>query len=746
MPASPNLKQLPLIVINITINNMQNLAQELKNRKEVWEKISPTWPLRNLIACNPLQGFENMKFEEALRQGNKFFQNKEFPPQLETINQISIKWCQVFFDTGQATIKMPNRNLGFYKSWKELATFDDQIHQGLEKNIKFIKELPNSSFDAITNLLEQLNVSKQNEKEFLTAILTTLSGWSSYVKYLGEWSYQKNDEIESDYLAIRLAITAIIWPNAAEDILQFLEKNNNFNQIKEKIEEIKKNENEHQTFLLEQINQNKKYLLSRTKNFDAQLVFCIDVRSEPIRKALESCGNYETFGFAGFFGIPTAISNDLNKESYASCPVLLEPKHNIIQKPICSHQAYKKQIKGYLTIFEIKKFYQSLKYNFTTPLPLAEGMGIWSGGWMFIKTFFPKSRKFLQKVFNKTLKQNFDSSPEIDSIPFSDQCIYAKGALRTIGLIDNFSKIIVLCGHGSQTENNTYATALDCGACGGRHGDANAKILAKILNQESIRNYLKKESIIIPQDTKFIAAKHNTTTDEIEIYQEESFISKNLGKLKNDLAKAKEINNSYRAKEMGFIKSENISDFFLKRSHSWSETQAEWGLAKNASFIAAPRDLTKNINLEGRSFLHSYDWKIDEDNNILNLILNAPMIVAQWINSQYLFSTIDNVAFGSGSKITQNIVGKIGVMQGNASDLMNGLPLQSVYINDNKPYHKPARLLALIYAPSAKIDKVIFNSPKLQQLVVNEWIKISCLKPESNEIYQLQKDLLWNKN
>lgn len=171
--------------------------------------------------------------------------------------------------------------------------------------------------------------------------------------------------------------------------------------------------------------------------------------------------------------------------------------------------------------------------------------------------------------------------------------------------------------------------------------------------------------------------------------------------------------------------------------------QPEWALAQNASFIVAPRSLTKNSDLEGRSFLHSYDWHLDEDGSTLNLILNAPMVVAQWINSQYLFSTIDNVTFGSGSKITQNVVGKIGVMQGNASDLMHGLALQSVYANDHESYHKPSRLMTLVYAPSNKIDKVIANSPKLQQLFINQWVWLYCLDPRSKKFYYLEKDLTW---
>jgi uncharacterized protein len=733
---------------------MKNLSEKFMpkssfNQKEieqictnVWMKISPNWPLQNLIACNPLQGFENMKFENALKQGLKFFQQKDFPKKLEIVNQITIKWCQVFFDQGQATIKMPNRHMGFYQAWKNMAEFDEQIHNSQQEKILQLKNLSQNSKATIHYFLEQLLVKEKDKEEFLIILLTTLSGWSSYVKYLGEWSYEKNAEIELDYLAVRLAITSIIWPEAGKELLDWNKKLLSENYLKEKMQEITVNEAKHSKQLLKTINLDA---TTSNKTADAQLVFCIDVRSEPFRRALEQCGNYETFGFAGFFGIPTKITNQLTGESHSSCPVLLSPKHNVAEVSMCSHQAKTKQIKSYSTLLEIKKFYQALKYNFTTPLPLAEGMGIWSGGWMMIKTFSPKSKKFLQKTVKKTLKQNFETAPEIEAIPFEDQCAYAAGALRAIGLIQNFAEIVVFCGHGSQTENNSFATSLDCGACGGRHGDSNAKILAAILNQPKVRNRLKSDAILIPTATKFIAAKHNTTTDEVEIYPQGDRKLENLVKLEKSLTKAQKINNEFRAKKMGFVGKQNqLQNFFFNRSHSWSEVQPEWALAQNASFIVAPRSITKNANLDGRSFLHSYDWNLDEDGAILNLILNAPMVVAQWINSQYLFSTIDNVAFGSGSKITQNIVGKIGVMQGNSSDLMHGLALQSVYANDYESYHKPSRLITLVYAPSNKIDNVIAKSPKLQQLFANQWVGLYCLDPRSKKFYRLRNDLTWS--
>ena len=219
-----------------------------------------------------------------------------------------------------------------------------------------------------------------------------------------------------------------------------------------------------------------------------------------------------------------------------------------------------------------------------------------------------------------------------------------------------------------------------------------------------------------------------------------------LEKLKLDLKSAQKSNSKWRAGKMGEKLSEKKSVSYVeKRSVNWAETRPEWGLARNASFIVAKRDLTKNIDLDGRSFLHSYDWQKDIDTSALNLILTAPMVVVQWINSQYLFSTINNISYGSGSKISHNIVAKIGVMQGNGSDLMHGLPLQSVFSNDNQAYHQPLRLTTFVHAPTNIIDKVIHKNQILQKLFGNGWVHLFCLDPKSSKVYLLQQNLIWQE-
>ncbi len=710
---------------------------------ESFKTIAPFWPLKNLIAVNPLQGLENMPIEEALKLSNLYFEQENLPSAMESINRETIKWLQAYIDEGQSTITMPFRNLGFYKAWSKLVLYDKKIHSRHKEKKDFIKNLPDNSYASIKKCLEILNIAEQEHIKFLTIILSTLSGWASYIKYLSQWSevdktHRYRITLE-DYLAVRLSITVLLWPQA-KNLLHWHDniKIPNRDNLLDKLNHI---EDSYSKSLLTNLSLNNGYNLSNTAK--AQLIFCIDVRSEPLRRQIEFVGNYETFGVAGFFGIAVNLTNKVTQETYPSCPVLVSPKHNIEEKLHYPDQ-YKKDKKSYELICTSKKLYQSVKYNFTTPLALVETIGLISGFWLGLRTFAPNLSFLIKSYLLNKIRKPLEFIPSLDSISFEDQYLYAYNALRIIGLTYNFSPLVVLCSHGSTSENNAYASALDCGACGGRHGSSNAKILAQILNNPQIRLRLSENGINIPQKTIFIAAKHNTATDEIEFYNApntDSFLS-----LAEDLKKAGFNNNIIRLKKL--IPYQSIFSYKQKNltfSRDWAQIRPEWGLAGNAAFIVAPRHISHSLDLDGRCFLHSYDYKQDPQGTYLNTILTAPMIVAQWINMQYLFSTINNVAYGAGSKITHNITGKIAVMQGNASDLMTGLPLQSVYINDKKSYHTPQRLITIVYAPKELIDLIVDNQPILKKIFSNGWIKLACMNPEDKKIFTLNRQLIWEE-
>ena len=181
-----------------------------------------------------------------------------------------------------------------------------------------------------------------------------------------------------------------------------------------------------------------------------------------------------------------------------------------------------------------------------------------------------------------------------------------------------------------------------------------------------------------------------------------------------------------------------------KKGNNWGETRPKWRPAKNASFIVGPRNLTKHISLESPCFLNSYEWELDMEGTALEGIMQGPMTVTQWINNHYYFSTVDNNMYGGGSKITHNITGKFGVVQGNGGDLKMGLPLQSLFESDEDMYHQPLRLSVMIQAPIARVSEIIARNKSMKTLLDNEWIYLMVMDPTSkNEIFNYRKSIKW---
>jgi uncharacterized protein YbcC (UPF0753/DUF2309 family) len=145
------------------------------------------------------------------------------------------------------------------------------------------------------------------------------------------------------------------------------------------------------------------------------------------------------------------------------------------------------------------------------------------------------------------------------------------------------------------------------------------------------------------------------------------------------------------------------------------------------SFVVAPRHRREGLDLEGRSFLHNYDWRQDEDFSVLELIMTAPMVVTSWISLQYYASTVENRLFGTGNKTLHNVVGKLGVLEGNAGDLRVGLPWQSVH--DGEDYqHEPIRLNVIIEAPREAMNDVLAQHDNVRSLCDNGWIQLLAME------------------
>ncbi len=506
----------------------------------------------------------------------------------------------------------------------------------------------------------------------------------------------------------------------------------------------------------------------------AQLVFCIDVRSESFRRNLETQGPYETFGFAGFFGIPISAQAFDSNHRADLCPVLLVPNHAVTETPRPEERAALEKYSSGTRWSQLGgHLFHDLKHH-----PIASMMAIDVLGFFFSlglvgKTLFQKVFRGMTSTFQGWLTyrvptqisiaaQSDPQNPRVgevnsEGIPdglahgfsLSERATFIENGLRAMGLTKNFARLVCLCGHGSETDNNPYYGALDCGACGGAPGDANARVFAAMANEPEVRNILKENGLPIPDDTWFLPGLHNTTTDRVEFFDLEELPDshkEDLQALNKDLEEAGAKQALERCRRIPSAPA-NVSpklafEHVDERSCDWANTRPEWGLAGNGAFLIGRRKLTKGLDLGGRVFLHSYDPIADPEGAILEKIMTAPLIVGEWINTGYYFSAVDPWTFGSGSKVLHNVVGGVGMMLGSQSDLQMGFPLQTVN-NGDIHYHEPMRLLAIIEHTPSVLSSIIQKHSILQQLFHNQWLNLVALDPHKFEFHRYNPDATW---
>ncbi|HEY9732861.1 MAG TPA: DUF2309 domain-containing protein [Drouetiella sp.] len=671
------------------------------------------------------------------------------------INRQLVKWCGAYFDRTQAQWKPETEGQGLYSFWKELARYDlSMTWHGVHDWSCSLDALPNNSSEAICRTLEDFDLKEQDVVPYLTQHIAQLPGFASYVKWR---QFEAGEEgILSDYLAIRLHYEKSLAQVASNK----LHGSANLGLLRLLLDEDIKTSADNKSKVQDnyapiwqnayELNYRNRLLASLQKgsapitdNACCQLVFCIDVRSEPIRRELEQLGPYSTYGFAGFFGMSMRLTELGSSLPLNLCPVLLKPEKSVSEH--ADFQSASRKISWQALKASAVELKKKLKCNLSGAFGLVELMGLCSLVPLFAKTFAPSKTNVIWRNLENAMSGRINSQLYTDSFSLEQKIALARGALKGMGLTQ-FGKLIVICGHKSTSVNNPFASALDCGACGGNGGGFSARLAAKILNAKDVRSALLANDIRIPEGTTFLAAEHDTTTDRFQFYDLPDLSEEQLvifERLKKDLAAAGESLRQARVKTLPQSCVEKFNNP-LERAHDWAQTAPEWGLAGNAAFIAAPRSISKESDLEGRVFLHSYEYSLDEDNKVLELIMTAPLVVAQWINMQYYFSTVDNKKFGSGSKVLHNVIGDFGVMQGAQSDLQIGLPLQSLMTADVR-MHEPMRLLAILRAPLKSIDAVLNSHPEVRTLVANRWIRLVGLDPATEAFYEAEDSGVWRK-
>jgi len=648
-------------------------------------------------------------------------------------------WAAGYFDRGQALWAAPHGRSA-WAAWRAYATHDltPEI-MGLEGFAAFVTEAPESAADAVARSVERLGLGQAALETYFHQLLLSLGGWAQFARYelwraeLAEGA----DTTISDLLAIRLLWEEALFARheaAVRDDWTAVRKRHEEPLVASEdriVDEVLQEAAERaaQRGLADTLAAPVSHAGSERPTLQA--AFCIDVRSEVFRRALEAVDpSIRTLGFAGFFGISVKHRRFASDVEELRLPVLLNPK-------VTSSSGDADDQAGDLAAryrARAKRAWGRFKLAAVSSFAFVEATGP-----VYVGKLLRDGLGLHPTPVPNDPAPRFD--PELD---LDTRIGAAETVLRAMSLTDGFARVVLLAGHGANVVNNPHASGLHCGACGGYSGEVNARLLARLLNDAAVREGLAERGIVVPEDTLFVAALHDTTTDLVKIYDRD--VSTNghqtdIGKVRNWLAAAGEA--ARRERALRLPRAADESDIAL-RARNWAEVRPEWALAGCKAFIAAPRGRTAGRSLEGRAFLHDYDWEMDSANGfgVLELIMTAPVVVASWISLQYYGSTVAPETFGSGNKLLHNVVGGIGVLEGNGGNMRAGLPWQSVH--DGERYiHDPLRLSVCIEAPREAMTDILERHDGVRALFDNRWLHLLAMDGEGRLAWRYAGDLEW---
>jgi hypothetical protein len=468
----------------------------------------------------------------------------------------------------------------------------------------------------------------------------------------------------------------------------------------------------------------------KTKSFQA--LFCLDDREGSFRRYVEQLDpDCQTYGTPGFFGVEFYFQPHQSSLYTKQCPAPSNPKHLI------------KEV-GYFGRQEKDLHFFKPTNSLFRGWIISQTLGFWAGFRLFLNVFSPWFRMATTTSFSEIDKTSWLSIENIPSFSkeyglqvgytVEEMANRVESLLISIGLIDDFASMIYVIGHGSSSVNNTHYAAYDCGACSGKPGAVNARVFAFMANHWGVRELLTSRGILIPDQTQFVAALHDTTRDDIIFFSEELLSLANLIKHRkywNIFSQALDLNAKERSRRFELINTKEsarkVHRKVRARSVSLFEPRPELNHATNAICIIGHRNLSKGLFLDRRLFMNSYDYSQDPEGKFLYPILNAAAPVCGGINLEYYFSRVDNEKLGAGSKLPHNVMGLFGVANGIDGDLRPGLPSQMIEVHD------PVRLLMVVEHFPEVVLKVIQQTDKLFEWFANGWIHLVVINPHSKQ-------------
>lgn len=652
--------------------------------------------------------------------------------------------CAAYFDDTQAHWQ-PECDHGLYAFWHDTLLNDRGISQliGIPHLHRLFHDLPSNAEAARHWAMQKLRLPQNCLADYLEALLLSINGWASWCAWLGWQADGKGntDDHLLELLSIRLAWGGILQASSTEDITLRERLHTEWGTCAEKIHATRQQlaaDNMWQTALDASYQNDLIHKLTAQpvpadsqQEPAIQAIFCIDTRSEPLRRALEAaCPGLQTKAFAGFFGLPityTPFATQLHRPQLPG-PTFpqLELGEDVIAPNDVSAETVAAERKARAAARE-QTLHTIHWPNTTFSFVEAVGIGYLQRIYRWIR---PSSKRRRNDDQDAIARQHRDFvRPRLQGLNKEAKVALAANILHTTGLDAGMAPLVILVGHASQSANNAHASTLDCGACYGQSGEANARALAALLNEAEVRSGLADNGIHLPDNTHFMAGLHNTTTDDISGFDLDLLpraSRQQWERLQPSFLQAGDQVRRERADSLWMNPKASRNALlaaFRRRANDGAQTRPEWGLTGNTSFLIGARALSESLALH-HCFLHDYATDEDTDGQVLEQLMMGPLLVCHWISWQYHASVSDPLHFGSGNKVLHNVVGgHIGVFEGNGGDLRIGLPKQSLHDGD-KWRHTPVRLTVIIEAPRARIKDIVQQHAVLRQLVGNGWMHL----------------------
>ncbi|TBH69780.1 YbcC family protein [Aquirufa antheringensis] len=466
-----------------------------------------------------------------------------------------------------------------------------------------------------------------------------------------------------------------------------------------------------------------------------QAMFCIDDRECSFRRHLEALDPAcDTYGTPGFFSVEFFYQPVGGKFYTKLCPAPVTP--NFLIKEEGSEKKSGTDL-----------HFSKHSHNFYTGWLFSQTLGFWSAAKLFVNLFKPSmspatasSLKHVDKF--STIRVDYQAIENGLQVGFhiEEMAVRVESLLKSIGLVDNFAPIVYVIGHGASSVNNPHYAAYDCGACSGRAGSVNARVISQMANKPEVRAILREKGIHIPETTVFVGGLRDTTRDDVVFYDEQiTYADYKIKHAEHVKLFEKALNNNAKERSRRFesintsARASDIHEKIRTRSVSIFEPRPELNHATNALCIVGRRELSKGVFLDRRSFLNSFDYRVDLDGTYLFNILKAAAPVCGGINLEYYFSRVDGEKLGAGTKLPHNVMGLFGVANGIDGDLRPGLPAQMTEVHD------PVRLLLIVEHFPEIVLKTIQKAEETYEWFINDWVKLVSINPETKELFVFEK-------